>query len=65
MCGEFTIEMIKTGKYECKFNGKPEVIEQIIFAKDKKIATKIFMDYLRAADRAVRWNKKGREKESR
>ena len=36
MCGEFTIEMIKTGKYECKFNGKPEVIEQIIFAKDKK-----------------------------
>lgn len=54
MCGEFTIEMIKTGKYECKFNGKPEVIEQIIFAKDKKIATKIFMDYLRAADRAVK-----------
>ena len=54
--------MLKTGKYECKFNGKPEVIEQIIFAKDKKIATKIFMDYLRAADRAVRRNKKGREK---
>ena len=54
MCGEFTIEMIKTGKYECKFNGKPEVIEQIIFAKDKKIATQIFMDYLRAADRAAR-----------
>ena len=54
MCGEFTIEMLKTGKYECKFNGNQEVIEQIIFAKDKNIATKIFMDYLRAADRAVR-----------
>lgn len=40
MCGEFTIEMIKTGKYECKFNGKPEVIEQIILQKIKRLQPK-------------------------
>lgn len=28
--------------------------KKIVFAKDKRIATKIFMDYLRAADRAAR-----------
>lgn len=54
MCGEFTINRIEGDRWKCIFNGEPKNVEKIVFAKDKKIATKIFMDYLRAADRAAR-----------
>ena len=54
MCGEFTVELIRPGRYECNYTGEPKPMTKIVFAKDKRIATKIFMDYLRAADRAAR-----------
>lgn len=54
MCGEFTVELIRPGRYECNYTGEPKPMQKIVFAKNKRIATKIFMDYLRAADRAAR-----------
>lgn len=54
MTGEFTIDRIEGDRWRCVFNGEPKNIEKMVFAKDKRIATKIFMDYLRAADKAAR-----------
>ena len=54
MCGEFTVELVRPGRYECNYTGEPKPMTKIVFAKDKRIATKIFMDYLRAADRTAR-----------
>lgn len=52
MTGEFTIDRIEGDRWKCIFNGKPKNIEKMVFAKDKKIATKTFMEHLRAVARA-------------
>lgn len=49
--GEFTVELIKAGRYQCEYRGTPRNIVHTVFASDKKTATKIFSDYIRAA-----WN---------
>lgn len=54
MCGEFTVEQIGPGKFECDYEGEPQNLHKIIFASDKRIATKLFLDYLRAAERAAK-----------
>ena len=50
--GEFTIELINKGQYQCEYRGTPRNIVHTVFAGDKQTATKIFSDYIRAAWRA-------------
>lgn len=40
--GEFTIELINRGRYQCEYCGTPRNITHTVFAGDKKTATKIF-----------------------
>lgn len=56
--GEFTIELVKTGRYQCEYRGTPRNIVHTVFAGDKKTATKIFSDYIRAA-----WRAEGKKKQ--
>lgn len=50
--GEFTVELIKAGRYQCEYRGTPRNIKHTVLAGDKATATKIFSDYIRAAWRA-------------
>lgn len=56
--GEFTIELINKGRYQCEYRGTPRNIVHTVFAGDKKTATKIFSDYIRAA-----WRAEGKRKQ--
>lgn len=55
--GEFTVERIKAGRYQCEYRGTPRNIEHTVLAGDKATATKIFSDYIRAAWRAEKKKK--------
>ena len=56
--GEFTIELINKGRYQCEYRGTPRNIVHTVFASDKRTATKIFSDYIRAA-----WRAEGKRKQ--
>lgn len=38
--GEFTIELINKGRYQCEYCGTPRNIVHTVFAGDKRTATK-------------------------
>ena len=60
--GEFTIELINRGRYQCEYCGTQRNITHKVFAGDKKTETKIFLDYIRAAWRA---EEKKRQKQTK
>lgn len=50
MCGESTVTQVEPGKFECIFVGQPKNLHQIIYAKNRKMAIKIFQSHIRVMD---------------